>query len=99
MEEIERVVVSHFHADHLLDLFALAFARHNPALAGVGPIELVGHHLTPGAAARLARAAGAERLLLSHFYPSVDSLRAAAVAARTFAGPIEVAADGSCHPV
>ncbi|HEX6884963.1 MAG TPA: MBL fold metallo-hydrolase, partial [Planctomycetota bacterium] len=40
--EVRRVVFSHYHLDHCLDLFALAFARHNPALAAVGEIELVG---------------------------------------------------------
>ena len=42
VREVERVVISHFHADHFLDVFALAFARHNPALGSVAPIELVG---------------------------------------------------------
>ena len=40
--EVERVVLSHFHLDHCLDLFALAFARHNPRFAEAGEIELVG---------------------------------------------------------
>jgi len=40
--EIERVLISHFHADHCLDLFALAFARQNPALAALEPIEVLG---------------------------------------------------------
>lgn len=39
--EVRRVVLSHYHLDHCLDLFALAFARHNPAVA-VGEIELIG---------------------------------------------------------
>ena len=43
LEEVERVVISHFHLDHCLDLFALAFARRNPAFADrLGPLELVG---------------------------------------------------------
>lgn len=40
--EIERVVLSHFHVDHCLDLFALSFARHNPGLQPVPPLEIVG---------------------------------------------------------
>ncbi len=42
LTEVRRVVLSHYHLDHCLDLFALAFARHNPALGDVGEIELVG---------------------------------------------------------
>lgn len=201
VEEIERVVLSHFHTDHCLDLLALAFARRSPSLAGrlpaleiVGPrgtaalvergaafggergwtrftdarivevdphargatlaagdLELawtatqhtehavawrvrgpcgatlvysgdtgenedvaalareadlfvcecsfpdeapVARHLTPSSAARLARAAGAHRLLLTHFYPSVAPDEARRVAARTFPGPIEASYDG-----
>lgn len=40
--EVERVVFSHFHTDHCLDLFALIFARRNPALLGAPTLELVG---------------------------------------------------------
>jgi ribonuclease BN (tRNA processing enzyme) len=196
--EVRRIVFSHYHLDHCLDLFALAFARHNPALAQVGEIELIGprglrarvegapgvlghwaampravlrevepgerlereglvwrsvpnghtaeslswrvepaggapswslvytgdtpedarvaelargvgvllaecsfpeeqaapNHLTPTAAARLARAARAERLVLTHFYPSMDPEEARARARGVFEGPIELAADG-----
>jgi ribonuclease BN (tRNA processing enzyme) len=194
--EVRRVVLSHYHLDHCLDLFALAFARHNPALASVGEIELVGpcglvqriegapgvlghwatmpkavlhevepgerleregllwrstanghtpealswrvealdgawslaytgdtgddprvgelaraadlllaecsfpeeqatpNHLTPTSAARLARTAGARRLILTHFYPSLEPEEARARAARTFDGPIDLAHDG-----
>lgn len=42
VQTIERVVVSHFHPDHVLDLFALAFARRNPSGPPCGPIQLVG---------------------------------------------------------
>jgi ribonuclease BN (tRNA processing enzyme) len=42
LNEVERVVVSHFHADHCLDLFALAFARNNPTLRPLPPLEIVG---------------------------------------------------------
>ncbi|TDJ77523.1 MAG: ribonuclease Z [Planctomycetota bacterium] len=203
LDEVRRIVISHFHVDHWLDLFAVAFARRNPALASVPPLELVGPrglerrlelgqgvfgpgvaftetivreveptteiselqldglvlahvhtmhtdtslawratlpagpsvtytgdtrevdqvaelardtdlfvaecsfpdedgvpgHLTPSSAARLARAAGARRLLLTHFYPSLEPERARATAARTFTGPIDVACDGSVHPL
>ena len=42
LDEVERVVFSHYHLDHCLDLFALAFARHNPSLATIREIELWG---------------------------------------------------------
>lgn len=42
LERIERVVLSHFHPDHCLDLFALTFARRNPACAGLGALEVLG---------------------------------------------------------
>jgi ribonuclease BN (tRNA processing enzyme) len=42
LRDVERVVVSHFHTDHCLDLFALAFARHNPAFQPAPPIEILG---------------------------------------------------------
>lgn len=195
--EVERVVLSHFHLDHCLDVFALAFARHNPgagplpALELVGPVGLArwlaaapdalgrwatfpgarvvevplagdrglhesgalaftcaanGHtpdavswrvegpgvsltysgdapedrrlaelargtgvflcessfpeeeatdnHLTPRGAARLAAAAGASRLVLTHLYPSLAADRARAEASEVFGGPLEVARDG-----
>ena len=57
------------------------------------------NHLTPTSAATLARDAGARRLLLSHFYPTLDPAEAAAVAATVYGGPIEVARDGSRHRV
>lgn len=201
VEEVERVVLSHFHTDHCLDLLALAFARRSPSLAGrlraleiVGPrgtadlvergaafggergwtrfesarivevdphergatlaagdldlswiatqhtehavawrvrgpcgatlvysgdtgenedvatlardVDLfvcecsfpdeapVARHLTPSSAARLARTAGARRLLLTHFYPGLEPDDARRVAARTYAGPIDTAHDG-----
>jgi len=202
LAEIERVVFSHFHLDHCLDLFALAFARHNPALGAVPELELVGplglarllasapaalgrwaevprsrateveldtngrgrlerdglawscvanghtpealswrvqpagearswslvysgdtpeeprvaelaraaelflcecsfpdeegvpNHLTPSSAARLARSARVQRLLLTHFYPALDPAAARVRAGLTFDGPIELAHDG-----
>lgn len=202
LARVERVVVSHFHPDHCLDLLALAFARRNPSFRGAEELELVGpqgladflrlagelygsrgytrfesarvrevdpavsdaidvrrfrlrwtatghtpeavawraelpdgrsvtysgdsgedarvaalargsslfvcecsfpddravaRHLTPTSAGRLALAAGCERLLLTHFYPSMDPERAREVAAQVFRGPIEIARDGSRH--
>lgn len=55
------------------------------------------HHLTPSGAARLARAAGVERLLLTHFYPGLEPEQARERAARTFPGRIELARDRSRH--
>src|SRR5580765_5298352 len=52
--EVERVVISHFHPDHWLDLLALAFARRNPALQPPAELEIVGPR---GLADLLARAA------------------------------------------
>jgi ribonuclease BN (tRNA processing enzyme) len=202
LERVRRVVFSHYHLDHCLDLFALAFARHNPAFAPAPRLELFGppglarlvegapaalghwardpdaelhevepdrrgaggfesgglafrcvqnghtpeavswrvelasgtalaytgdtgpsprvaelargadllvaecsfpeelavpNHLTPRGAAQLAAEAGAARLLLTHFYPSLDPSAAAREAARYYDGPIETARDGSLH--
>lgn len=198
LAEVRRVVLSHYHLDHCLDLFALAFARHNPALGEVGEIELVGprglrariegapavlghwaampgcvlhevapgdelereglrwrsaanghtpeslswrvepaapdpswsmvytgdtpedervsvlargagvllaecsfpeeeaapNHLTPSSAARLARAAHVRKLILTHFYPSMDPEEARTRAERIYDGPVELARDG-----
>ena len=41
LAEVRRVVLSHYHLDHCLDLFALAFARRNPAFEPA-PIALHG---------------------------------------------------------
>lgn len=207
LERLERVVLTHFHPDHCLDLYALAFARGNPGLAAP-PLELVGprglarlvaeppaalerwtrfedttvtevepnpepgqlergdarltwvatahtpesvawrvdlpggaslaysgdsgerpelarlargvelfvaecslvegsreeretghKHLSAASAGRLARAADCGRLLLTHFYPSVDPAVAVRRAAEFFPGPIEAARDGSRHPL
>jgi ribonuclease BN (tRNA processing enzyme) len=40
-ETIKRVVITHFHLDHVLDLFTLAYARRNPA-SNYCELELVG---------------------------------------------------------
>jgi len=39
--DVQRVVISHFHTDHVLDLFAMGFARRNPSFEA-GELELVG---------------------------------------------------------
>jgi ribonuclease BN (tRNA processing enzyme) len=201
LERVERVVLSHFHPDHCLDLFALTFARRNPAFVGQAPLELLGprglsawyesgvaslgewvrerrlqlveqgpeawaagrdqggfrlfgvptghtpnamawrieapahggalvysgdsgerpqlaelardaglflcecsfpdgreseHHLTPSGAARLFRAAGARRLLLTHFYPELDPDRAAEGASSLAGVQVAAAYDGLC---
>jgi ribonuclease BN (tRNA processing enzyme) len=52
LSDVERVVLSHYHVDHCLDLFALAFARNSPALQPAPPLEIVG---PPGLAQILER--------------------------------------------
>jgi ribonuclease BN (tRNA processing enzyme) len=42
LAELRRVVISHFHLDHCLDLFALFFARRNPMLQPLPALEVVG---------------------------------------------------------
>lgn len=51
-------------------------------------------HLTPERAGELARAAGAKRLVLTHFYPSVENSDPAQSAASRFGGPVTAAVDG-----
>lgn len=51
-------------------------------------------HLTPARAGKLAREAGARRLVLTHFYPPVEGTDPAAAAARVFQGPVVAARDG-----
>jgi ribonuclease BN (tRNA processing enzyme) len=200
IEDVERVVISHFHIDHCLDLFALAFARRNPRFDPLPPLEIVGpyglrallergentlggqarepgaevsevesgkgvqrggarltcvrtghtreslawraelasgesvaytgdtpesdavaalardvdlfvvecsapdeqpipNHLTPSSAGRMAAASGCRRLLLTHFYPELEPERARRTVAQTFTGPVELARDGSRHPL
>ncbi len=41
VEDVKRVVFSHYHLDHCLDFFALIFARRNPA-ATFAPLEAFG---------------------------------------------------------
>jgi ribonuclease BN (tRNA processing enzyme) len=51
-------------------------------------------HLTPEQAGELARAAGARRLVLTHFYPPVETTDPARLAGARFGGPVTVAQDG-----
>ena len=51
-------------------------------------------HLTPERAGELAQAAGAKRLVLTHFYPPVETPDPAAGAATRFSGPVTAATDG-----
>ena len=205
LEDLRRVVFSHYHLDHCLDLFALAFARRNPALfpegaprlevfgprglndlveraphalgrwaqdpnvevheiavdekgwggfvteearfrcvenghcpeavswrielpdgllaysGDTGPAAVVAevarevdlfvlecsfpegagtpNHLTPTQAGTLVREARARRCLLSHFYPEQDPEEAKTLVERIVDVQVEVARDGSVHPV
>ena len=203
LAHVERVVFSHWHTDHCLDLFALCFARRNPALRDLPTLDLVGPrglahlveqgpsvlgrwvadrdcrvteltavegrvaferedlvgqgfenghapgalswrfeapaigtlsysgdsgeteglaraaegadlficecafpdgqavegHLTPSSAGRVAARAGVGRLLLTHFYPSLDPEAARSGAAVEFSGPIRAAYDGLRVPL
>jgi ribonuclease BN (tRNA processing enzyme) len=49
-------------------------------------------HLTAAQAGAMARSAGARRLVLTHFWPTVDRARSASEAAATFGAPVEIAA-------
>jgi ribonuclease BN (tRNA processing enzyme) len=51
-------------------------------------------HLTPTQAGELARAAGARRLVLTHFYPAIEGTDPASIAARAFGGDVVQANDG-----
>jgi ribonuclease BN (tRNA processing enzyme) len=51
-------------------------------------------HLTPLRAGELAREAGAKRLVLTHFYPPVETSDPAREAGTRFQGPVTAAKDG-----
>jgi ribonuclease BN (tRNA processing enzyme) len=51
-------------------------------------------HLTPQQAGALAQEAGAKRLVLTHFYPPVETSDPAKLAATSFRGPVSAAKDG-----
>ena len=56
-------------------------------------------HLSPIGAGRLAKDAEAAKLVLTHFYPTVEDVDAASIAASQFNGPVVVAADGDTFEV
>jgi ribonuclease BN (tRNA processing enzyme) len=51
-------------------------------------------HLTPEKAGDLAKEADAKRLVLTHFYPPVETSDPAKLAATRFRGPVTAAKDG-----
>jgi ribonuclease BN (tRNA processing enzyme) len=51
-------------------------------------------HLTPEQAGELAKTAGAKQLVLTHFYPPVETSDPARVAAKVFKGRVTAANDG-----
>jgi len=51
-------------------------------------------HLTPERAGELAREAAAGRLVLTHFYPPVETSDPARAAAAKYRGPVTAARDG-----
>ena len=51
-------------------------------------------HLTPRQAGALAAQAAAKRLVLTHFYPPVETVDIAAEVAELYAGPVACATDG-----
>jgi len=57
LEALKRVVVTHFHLDHVLDLFALGYARRNPDFEAL-PLELVGPTGLQNFVERVGRALG-----------------------------------------
>jgi ribonuclease BN (tRNA processing enzyme) len=59
-----------------------------------GPSGAIELHLTPTQAGALAQAAGARRLVLTHFYPVFGETDPAEVAAREFDGEVVAAQDG-----
>ena len=56
--------------------------------------QAISGHLTPRSAGKLAKAAGAKRLVLTHFYPPVEQVDVRAAVAREYQGPVTLAGDG-----
>jgi ribonuclease BN (tRNA processing enzyme) len=54
----------------------------------------IGGHLTPRQAGAIAARARTRRLVLTHFYPPVESVDIAAEVAELYAGPLVLATDG-----
>lgn len=79
-----------------------AWARHCSLLLAECSLpadRAIAIHLTPERAGTLARDAEAARLVLTHFYPSVERVDPAAIAGRIFAGPVVAAADGDAFTI
>ena len=57
------------------------------------------HHLTATEAGEIARAGGAEMLILTHLRPSLDTQRAADDAAKAFGGRVAVASPGDVFQI
>ncbi|MEJ2671975.1 MAG: ribonuclease Z [Deltaproteobacteria bacterium] len=78
-------------SDSLVDL-----ARNTDLLVleAANPFKVPGH-LTPAEAGRLAAAAGAKRLLLTHFYPPCDEVDVVAQASKEYRGEVLRAEDGA----
>ncbi len=51
-------------------------------------------HLTPEQAGELASTAGVKQLVLTHFYPPVETSDPARIAAKVFKGRVTAAKDG-----
>lgn len=69
LENVDAVLLSHEHADHVADLVHLLFARRNPALASAPDLEIVGPTGTAELVARALAFSGRESL------PSGTSVR------------------------
>jgi ribonuclease BN (tRNA processing enzyme) len=75
------------------DLFLCEATYRRP---GDGPPNI---HLAAGQAGAMAAAAGAKRLLLTHFHPRQDPEAQAALAREAFAGPCEAVVEGRTYEV
>jgi ribonuclease BN (tRNA processing enzyme) len=56
-------------------------------------------HLSAAQAGATAKAAGVERLLLTHLWPIIDRDEATAEASATYGGPVELAAVNQTYPI
>jgi ribonuclease BN (tRNA processing enzyme) len=80
------------------------FARDSDLLIAEGTLPRpertgVRGHLTPREAGEHARAAGAQRLVLTHISDELDALWAREEAAEAFGGPVRVAREGDVFDV
>src|SRR5438034_743838 len=102
--EVTHVVLSHFHPDHWAELPMLVYAlkyttvppRQEPLviLGPPGVVRLVKTLAEGYGEWLLARGAGAKRLVLTHFYPPVETSDPAREAGTRFQGPVAAAKDG-----